>query len=60
MTYQRTINRSKRKGSEGGEKTQGARGRGSNPRLKSNRWEMKDSELNEEIKSGAVLVSLFL
>ena len=30
--------------------------RGNNPRLKGNRWEIKDSELNAELKTGAVLV----
>jgi hypothetical protein len=34
-----------------------AKSRGSNPRLKGNRWEIKDSELNAELKSGAVLLS---
>jgi hypothetical protein len=32
-------------------------GRGNNPRLKGNRWEIKDSELNAELKSGAVLMA---
>jgi hypothetical protein len=32
-------------------------GRGSNPRLKGNKWEIKDSELNAELKSGAVLMA---
>ena len=32
-------------------------GRGSNPRLKNNKWEIKDSELNTELKSGAVLLA---
>jgi hypothetical protein len=34
-------------------------GRGSNPPLKGNKWEIKDSELNEELKSGAVLLAYF-
>lgn len=32
-------------------------GRGSNPRLKGNKWEIKESELKEELKSGAVLMA---
>ncbi len=32
-------------------------GRGSNPRLKGNKWEIKDSELNAELKSGAMLLA---
>ena len=32
-------------------------GRGNNPRLKNNKWEIKDSELNAELKSGAVLLA---
>jgi hypothetical protein len=32
-------------------------GRGSNPRLKGNKWEIKDEELNAELKSGAVLLA---
>jgi hypothetical protein len=32
-------------------------GRGSNSRLKGNKWEIKDSELNAELKSGAVLLA---
>jgi DNA-directed RNA polymerase subunit M/transcription elongation factor TFIIS len=32
-------------------------GRGSNPRLKGNKWEIKDSELKAELKSGAVLMA---
>ncbi|MGC2597233.1 MAG: hypothetical protein WA395_03775 [Nitrososphaeraceae archaeon] len=32
-------------------------GRGSNPRLKGNKWEIKDSELKEELKSGSVLLA---
>ena len=31
--------------------------RGSNPRLKGNKWEIKDTELVEELKSGSVLVA---
>ena len=29
-------------------------GRGQNPRLKGNKWEIKDEELKAELKSGAV------
>jgi hypothetical protein len=32
-------------------------GRGQNPRLKSSKWEINDSELNAELKSGAVLLA---
>jgi len=32
-------------------------GRGSNPRLKGNKWEIKDSELVNELKDGSVLLS---
>jgi hypothetical protein len=32
-------------------------GRGHNPRLKSNKWEIKDSELNAELRPGAVLMA---
>jgi uncharacterized Zn finger protein len=32
-------------------------GRGSNPRLKGNKWEIKDSELASELKSGSVLLA---
>lgn len=31
--------------------------RGSNPRLKGNKWEIKDSELASELKSGSVLLA---
>jgi hypothetical protein len=31
--------------------------RGSNPRLKGNKWEIKDTELIEELKSGSVLLA---
>jgi hypothetical protein len=31
--------------------------RGSNPRLKGNKWEIKDTELVEELKSGSVLLA---
>ena len=34
-----------------------AKGRGHNPRLENNKWELKDSELNVELKSGAVLLA---
>jgi hypothetical protein len=33
------------------------KGRGYNPRLKDNKWEIKDEELNAELKSGAVLLA---
>jgi hypothetical protein len=32
-------------------------GRGSNPRLRGNKWEIKDEELNAELKSGSVLLA---
>ena len=32
-------------------------GRGNNPRLKGNKWEIKDSELVNELKSGSVLLA---
>ena len=32
-------------------------GRGNNPRSKNSKWEIKDSELNAELKSGAVLLA---
>ena len=32
-------------------------GRGSNPRLRGNKWEIKDEELKAELKSGAVLMA---
>jgi len=32
-------------------------GRGNNPRSRSNKWEIKDNELNQELKSGAVLLA---
>jgi hypothetical protein len=32
-------------------------GSGNNPRSKNNKCELKDSELNEELKSGAVLLA---
>jgi hypothetical protein len=31
--------------------------RGNNPRVKGNKWELKDSELNAELRSGSVLLS---
>jgi len=37
-------------------KTKG-RERGNNPRLKGNKWEIKDNELNAELKSGSVLLA---
>jgi hypothetical protein len=39
------------------EKKRKAKGRGYNPILKGNNWEIKDSELNAELKSGAVLLA---
>ena len=36
-----------------GKKPKQRTGRGSNPRLKNNKWEIKDEELNAELKSGA-------
>ena len=42
----------------GGEKKPKQRtGRGSNPRLKGNKWEIKDEELNAELKDGSVLLA---
>ena len=32
-------------------------GRGQNRRVKSNKWEIKDSELNAELRSGSVLLA---
>ena len=32
-------------------------GRGNNPRVKGNKWELKDSELNAELKSGSMLLA---
>jgi hypothetical protein len=32
-------------------------GRGNNPRLKGNKWEIKDEELQRELKGGAVLLA---
>lgn len=44
--------------SQGVEKKRKQRtGRGSNPRVKGNRWEIKDEELKAELKSGAVLMA---
>lgn len=43
--------------SQGIEKKQKSKGRGYNPRHKGNKWEIKDSELNAELKSGAVLLA---
>jgi hypothetical protein len=43
--------------SRGIEKKRKPKGRGYNPRLKGNKWEIKDSELNAELKDGAVLLS---
>ena len=34
-------------------------GRGNNPRLKGNKWEIKDEELQRELKDGAQLVSYY-
>lgn len=34
-----------------------AKGRGNNPRLKGNKWEIKDSELKAELKDGVVLLA---
>jgi uncharacterized Zn finger protein len=31
--------------------------RGNNPRVEGNKWELKDSELNAELRSGSVLLS---
>jgi hypothetical protein len=38
-------------------KPQQRTGRGNNPRSKNNKWEIKDSELNAELKSGSVLLA---
>ncbi len=42
---------------QGIEKKKKSKGRGYNSRLKNNKWEIKDSELNAELKSGAVLLA---
>jgi hypothetical protein len=42
---------------QGIEKKRKPKGRGYNPRSKGNRWEIKDEELNAELKSGAVLLA---
>jgi hypothetical protein len=34
-------------------------GRGSNPRLKGNKWEIKDEDLQRELKDGVQLVSYY-
>jgi hypothetical protein len=39
------------------EKKRKSKGRGYNPRLNNNKWEIKDEELNAELKSGAVLLA---
>ncbi|MGA7141911.1 MAG: hypothetical protein WBX29_07865 [Nitrososphaeraceae archaeon] len=39
------------------EKPKQRTGRGSNPRLKNNKWEIEYSELKAELKSGAVLLA---
>ena len=43
--------------SQGIEKRRKTKGRGYNPRLKRNKWEIKDSELNAELRSGAGLLA---
>ena len=40
-----------------GEKKPKRTGRGSNSRLKGNKWEIKDNELNAELKDGSVLLA---
>jgi hypothetical protein len=39
------------------EKRKKPKGRGYNPRVKGNKWEIKDSDLNAELKSGSVLLA---
>jgi DNA-directed RNA polymerase subunit M/transcription elongation factor TFIIS len=39
------------------EKSKKRIGRGNNPRLKGNKWEIKDEELKAELKSGSVLLA---
>jgi hypothetical protein len=41
---------------QGVEKKRKPKGRGYNPRLKGNKWEIKDEELKAELKSGAVVL----
>jgi transcription elongation factor Elf1 len=36
-----------------------AKGKGNNPRLKNNRWEIKDTNLQRELKDGAQLISYY-
>jgi hypothetical protein len=43
--------------SQGVETKKKSKGRGYNSRLKNNKWEIKDEELNAELKSGAVLLA---
>jgi hypothetical protein len=43
--------------SQGVEKKRKTKGRGYNPRLKGNKWEINDEELVSELKSGAVLLA---
>jgi hypothetical protein len=42
---------------QGIEKKRKTKGRGYNSRLMGNKWEIKDEELNAELKSGAVLLA---
>jgi hypothetical protein len=36
-----------------------AKGKGNNPRLKNNRWEIKDADLQRELRDGAQLISYY-
>jgi DNA-directed RNA polymerase subunit M/transcription elongation factor TFIIS len=44
---------------QGIEKKRKAKGRGNNPRLKNNQWEINDEELKRELKDGAQLISYY-
>jgi len=44
---------------QGIEKKGKPKGKGNNPRLKNNRWEIKDTDLQRELKDGAQLISYY-
>jgi hypothetical protein len=44
---------------QGIEKKRKVKGRGNNPRLRNNRWEIKDEDLQKELRDGAQLVSYY-
>jgi hypothetical protein len=44
---------------QGIEKKRKVKGRGNNPRLKNNRWEIKDADLQREQRDGAQLISYY-